>query len=169
MSIYVSCKLTLVFRVSGFKTVMYLNARNTITHLQKLRCLRQSRKSDSLVIFSFNLCFSFVKSHLSWSILHLFFNCFSWSVFKSKVLQRLYPATPELEKKPSQPRCPENSTNKAYVNKKTLKDGPVIGKNANHIHHNNTQSHSASRDTLIMWLLLFIFCNRKESEDTKCC
>lgn len=54
--------------------------------------------------------------------------CVSVSVFQSKVLQRLYPTTPELEKKQSPPRSPENLTNQACVNRKSLKDGPVVGK-----------------------------------------
>lgn len=57
-----------------------------------------------------------------------FTTCISPSVFQSKVLHRLYPATPELEKKPSLPPSPENLTKKACVNRKTLKSGPVVGK-----------------------------------------
>lgn len=48
-------------------------------------------------------------------------------VFQSKVLRRLYPATPKLEKKPSPPHSVESLANNACVKRKTPKGGLIIG------------------------------------------
>lgn len=57
-----------------------------------------------------------------------FKTCISLSVFQSKVLRRLYPATPKLEKKPSPPHSVEGLANKACVKRITPKGGLIIGK-----------------------------------------
>lgn len=79
------------------------------------------------------------------------------SVFQSKVLRRLYPATPKLEKKPSPPHSVEGLANKACVKRKTPKGGLVIGKVTVKNRYINIQTHDSLRATSITWLLLLLF------------
>lgn len=59
------------------------------------------------------LCLSFFLCHL---------------VFQSKVLQKLYPAAPKLEKQPSPPRIVDALSRKTYVKRKASQQDTAIGK-----------------------------------------